>query len=54
MEGTSGGFSKVSFSIEVPGSYGVMKYESGVHRVQRVPQNPFPRLTPSLPAPRHR
>ena len=38
MEGTSGGFSKVSFSIEVPGSYGVMKYESGVHRVQRVPQ----------------
>jgi len=35
MEGTSGGFSKVSFSIEVPGSYGVMKYESGV---QRVPQ----------------
>jgi len=38
MEGTSGGFSKISFTVDVPGSYGVMKYESGVHRVQRVPQ----------------
>ncbi len=37
MEGSSGGYSKVSFTIEVPGAYGVMKYESGVHRVQRVP-----------------
>jgi len=38
MEGTSGGFSKISFAVDVPGSYGVLKYESGVHRVQRVPQ----------------
>jgi peptide chain release factor 1 len=37
MEGTSGGYSRVSFSIEQPGAYGIMKYESGVHRVQRVP-----------------
>lgn len=38
MEGSSGGYSKVSFSVDVPGSYGILKYESGVHRVQRVPQ----------------
>lgn len=37
MEGSSGGYSRVSFSIDEPGAYGVMKYESGVHRVQRVP-----------------
>ena len=37
MEGTSGSYSRVSFSIEQPGAYGIMKYESGVHRVQRVP-----------------
>jgi len=37
MEGSSGGYSKVSFSIDEPGAYGIMKYESGVHRVQRVP-----------------
>ena len=37
MEGTSGGYSRVNFSIEQPGAYGIMKYESGVHRVQRVP-----------------
>ncbi len=38
MEGTSGGFSKISFNVDVSGSYGILKYESGVHRVQRVPQ----------------
>ncbi len=32
-----GGFSKVSFEIIGNGAYGVFKYESGVHRVQRVP-----------------
>ncbi len=32
-----GGYSKVVFEVEEPGSYGVLKYESGVHRVQRVP-----------------
>ncbi|MFN5888986.1 MAG: peptide chain release factor 1 [Bacteroidota bacterium] len=36
-EGTMGGYSKVVFEVEEPGSYGVLKYESGVHRVQRVP-----------------
>ena len=37
MEGSNGGYSKISFAINEPGSYGIMKYESGVHRVQRVP-----------------
>ena len=37
-EGTSGGFKEVIFNISGDGVYGVMKYESGVHRVQRVPQ----------------
>ena len=33
-----GGASKVSFEIRGRGAYGVFKYESGVHRVQRVPE----------------
>ena len=37
-EGTSGGFKEVSFNLAGEGLYGIMKYESGVHRVQRVPQ----------------
>jgi len=37
-EGTSGGFKEVICKISGTGVYGVMKYESGVHRVQRVPQ----------------
>ncbi len=37
-EGTSGGFKEVIFSVSGEGVYGVLKYESGVHRVQRVPQ----------------
>ena len=36
-EGTMGGFSKVLLEVDEPGAYGVLKYESGVHRVQRVP-----------------
>lgn len=32
-----GGFKEVIFEIEGSGVYGTMKYESGVHRVQRVP-----------------
>ncbi len=36
--GTSGGFKQVVFKLSGEGVYGVMKYESGVHRVQRVPQ----------------
>lgn len=37
-EGTAGGFKEVIFNINGNDVYGVMKYESGVHRVQRVPQ----------------
>ena len=37
-EGTAGGFKEVIFNVTGDGAYGVMKYESGVHRVQRVPQ----------------
>ncbi len=36
-EGTSGGYKEVSFSVEGENVYGNMKFESGVHRVQRVP-----------------
>ena len=35
--GTVGGFSKVSFEITGRGAYSKFKFESGVHRVQRVP-----------------
>lgn len=37
-EGTSGGFKEIGFEVSGSNVYGVMKYESGVHRVQRVPQ----------------
>ncbi|MBK8806126.1 MAG: peptide chain release factor 1 [Bacteroidales bacterium] len=37
-EGTSGGFKEVIVTVEGDGVYGELKYESGVHRVQRVPQ----------------
>ena len=37
-EGTSGGFKEIIFSITGNDVYGLMKFESGVHRVQRVPQ----------------
>lgn len=33
-----GGMKSVTFSITGQGAYSVMKYESGVHRVQRVPE----------------
>jgi len=36
--GTMGGFKEVIFNIMGENVYGLMKYESGVHRVQRVPQ----------------
>ncbi len=36
-EGTAGGYKEVISSIEGEGVYGIFKYESGVHRVQRVP-----------------
>ena len=35
--GTQGGFKEVVFSVSGPDAYGTLKYESGVHRVQRVP-----------------
>jgi peptide chain release factor 1 len=35
--GTQGGFKEIVFSISGPDAFGSMKYESGVHRVQRVP-----------------
>jgi peptide chain release factor 1 len=37
-EGTSGGYKEVIFNVTGKGVYGLLKYESGVHRVQRVPQ----------------
>ena len=37
-EGTAGGFKEIVFSVEGQDVYGIMKYESGVHRVQRVPE----------------
>lgn len=35
--GASGGYKEIVFSLTGTDVYGVMKYESGVHRVQRVP-----------------
>jgi peptide chain release factor 1 len=37
-EGTAGGYKEIVMSVSGQGVYGIMKYESGVHRVQRVPQ----------------
>jgi len=37
-EGTSGGFKEIIFNINGEDVYGQLKFESGVHRVQRVPQ----------------
>ena len=37
-EGTVGGYKEVVLNVSGEGVYGQMKYESGVHRVQRVPQ----------------
>lgn len=36
-EGSSGGYKEIVCNVVGEGVYGVMKYESGVHRVQRVP-----------------
>jgi peptide chain release factor 1 len=36
-EGTNGGYKEVIANISGPDVYGMLKYESGVHRVQRVP-----------------
>lgn len=37
-EGTSGGYKEIIFTVSGVDVYGTLKYESGVHRVQRVPQ----------------
>lgn len=37
-EGTVGGYSKISFEVKGDDVYGILKFESGAHRVQRVPQ----------------
>ena len=37
-EGTAGGYKEIIFNVEGDNVYGQLKFESGVHRVQRVPQ----------------
>jgi peptide chain release factor 1 len=37
VEGTAGGFAQIEFIIKGKGAYSLLKYESGSHRVQRVP-----------------
>lgn len=37
-EGTNGGFKEIQFEVSGEDVYGTMKFEAGVHRVQRVPQ----------------
>lgn len=37
-EGIPGSFKEISFSVNAPDAYGIFKFESGVHRVQRVPE----------------
>jgi peptide chain release factor 1 len=36
-EGTAGGYKEIVFNVIAEDAYGTLKYESGVHRVQRVP-----------------
>tara|TARA_B110000046_G_C13009480_1_gene406039 strand:+ start:1826 stop:2908 length:1083 start_codon:yes stop_codon:yes gene_type:complete len=37
-EGGTSGYRELSFEVEGDGVYGMLKFESGVHRVQRVPE----------------
>ena len=37
-EGTAGGYKEIVVNVTGEGVYGILKYESGVHRVQRVPE----------------
>jgi|TARA_B110000967_G_scaffold207166_1_gene255837 peptide chain release factor 1 len=37
-EGTSGGYKEIIFEVSGSDVYGTLKFEAGVHRVQRVPQ----------------
>ncbi len=36
-EGTAGGVKEVSYAVRGEGAFGILRWESGVHRVQRVP-----------------
>ncbi len=36
-EGTAGGFKEVIYAVRGEGAFGILRWESGVHRVQRVP-----------------
>jgi len=36
--GSVGGYKEIIFNVEGEGAYGMLKYEAGVHRVQRIPQ----------------
>lgn len=36
-EGTMGGYKEIIFNVNSDNAYGILKFESGVHRVQRVP-----------------
>jgi peptide chain release factor 1 len=36
-EGTAGGYKEIIFNVNAEDAYGTLKFESGVHRVQRVP-----------------
>lgn len=37
-QGAAGGYKEIIYTVKGEGVYGLLKYESGVHRVQRVPQ----------------
>ena len=37
VDGTAGGFSQIEFIVKGQGAYSLLKYESGSHRVQRIP-----------------
>ena len=37
IEGVAGGFSQIEFMVKGTGAYSKLKYESGSHRVQRIP-----------------
>ena len=43
-----GGFKEIVFKIKGKGAYGALKYEGGVHRVQRVPETRSERKDPYL------
>ena len=45
-EGTVGGVKEAVINLSGEGVYGWLKFESGVHRVQRVPANRNPRKSP--------